>query len=231
MLIQRPGNQRGTSQYGWLQSYHSFSFARYYDPRNMGVSVLRVINDDTVAPGAGFPTHGHRDMEIISYVIEGSIRHKDSSGHEAVLSAGEFQVMTAGSGISHSEYNDSSSAPLHFLQIWIIPNERNLTPGYKNKSVVGNKGMTLVASGQDQHDALFINQDVNLHLIRLSADETLSIPLDAERIAYFHLVKGQASIDEQPLKGGDASIVIEQKTAQLRCLEDAEFILFDLPRS
>lgn len=231
MLIHRPGNQRGTSNYGWLQSYHSFSFASYYDPRNMGVSVLRVINDDTVAPGAGFPTHGHRDMEIISYVIEGSIRHKDSSGHEAVLSAGEFQVMTAGSGISHSEYNDSTTDPLHFLQIWIIPDSRNLNPGYKNKSVIDSKGMTLVASGERQDEALFINQDVNLHLIRLSSDEAQTIPLDTQRIAYFHVVKGQASVDQQILNGGDASIVIEQENINLRSIKDVEIIFFDLPRA
>ncbi|MCY7295541.1 pirin family protein [Alteromonas sp. a30] len=231
MLITRSGEKRGLSQYGWLKSYHSFSFAGYYDPRNMGVSVLRVINDDTVAPGAGFPTHGHRDMEIISYVIEGSIRHKDSDGHEAVLSAGQFQVMTAGTGISHSEYNDSNVAPLHFLQIWILPNARNLEPRYEKKSIEDTQGMTLVASGQAHSNALFINQDVNLHLIRLSAGTSQTITLDPERIAYFHIVKGDASLESQRLLGGDAGIIIEQQQTTLHGEQDVEAILFDLPRA
>ena len=231
MLITRPGAKRGFSHYGWLQSFHSFSFAGYYDPRNMGVSVLRVINDDKVAPGAGFPTHGHRDMEIISYVIEGSIRHKDSDGHEAVLSAGEFQVMTAGSGISHSEYNDSDSKPLHFLQIWILPNARNLEPRYENKAIGEAQGMTLVASGQEKTGALFINQDVNLHLIRLSANASQTVTLDPERIAYFHIVKGKATLEAHSLTGGDAGIVIEQKQTTLHSEDDVEAILFDLPRA
>ena len=135
MLYSRKSSERGYSNYGWLKSYHSFSFASYYDRRCRGVSVLRVLNDDKVDGGAGFPTHGHRDMEIISYVVDGSIRHRDSDDHEAVLSAGELQVMTAGTGISHSEYNDSKQDPLHFLQIWITPNAKGLKPRYEKKRI------------------------------------------------------------------------------------------------
>jgi redox-sensitive bicupin YhaK (pirin superfamily) len=134
MIILRPANERGTANFGWLDSKHSFSFGRYYDPEHMGFSALRVINDDSVAPGAGFATHGHRDMEIISYVLQGSIAHKDSEGNVEVLPAGEFQLMSAGSGITHSEYNASQTDPLKFLQIWIQPNTLGSSPGYQQKN-------------------------------------------------------------------------------------------------
>lgn len=202
MLIVHKSDDRGYSDYGWLQSHHSFSFAGYYDPKYMGVSVLRVINDDVVAPSGGFPTHGHRDMEIISYITSGSIRHKDTSGHETVLSKGELQVMTAGTGIQHSEFNDSNVEPLHFLQIWILPNKKGLKPRYENRPALDEHGVNLVASGKEEDNVLFINQDVSIFLIRLSASEIKTIQVEPSRVAYLHIIKGKTTLDGHELGKG-----------------------------
>ena len=171
MINIRPSDERGRANHGWLQSRHTFSFASYYDPRFMGVSALRVINDDKVAPGNGFATHSHADMEIISYVKKGAIQHKDSMGNIETLPAGEFQLMSAGTGVTHSEYNPSTQEPLEFLQIWIQPNVYGIKPGYQQKKFPNHDGLQLIASPDARAGSLRLHQDACLHQLRLNADQ------------------------------------------------------------
>jgi hypothetical protein len=181
MIEIRPSEQRGPSDLGWLQSRHTFSFAGYYDPQHMGVSALRVINDDRVAPGAGFATHSHQDMEIISYVKQGSIEHRDSMGNVQVLPAGEFQLMSAGTGVTHSEYNPSSSERLEFLQIWIEPNQYGIEPAYQQKRFAGRTGLQLIASPDGRESSLLVHQDACLYQLLLATDQRDSHALEDGR--------------------------------------------------
>lgn len=232
MSYYRHGNTRGFVDLGWLQSRHSFSFGSWYDPAYMGQSVLRVINDDTVSPGAGFGTHGHRDMEILSYVIQGTMEHRDSMGHVQRMSAGEFQLMSAGTGVTHSEYNASSSEVLKFLQIWILPQQAGLTPSYQQRSFPweeDQEGRRLVVSPDGREGSLQIHQDVELYVLRPRAGQALSHDRGAQRGLYLHLIKGAVTIGEQSLTPGDAYYLDDRQALELRAESDSEALLFDLP--
>lgn len=196
---------RGRGSHGWLNSFHSFSFANYYNPARMGFSDLRVINDDTVTPGKGFGTHGHRDMEIISYVLEGRIAHKDSQGNVKMLPAGEFQLMSAGRGITHSEFNASNKEPLHFLQIWIEPDVRGGTPGYQQKDFSRNWGLTKVITPTGEDGTLKIKQDASLYQLLMRPDQTEKLILEDGRKAYIHLIDGELELPGYTLRAGDGA--------------------------
>ncbi|WP_127023716.1 pirin family protein [Rheinheimera mangrovi] len=195
--------ERGRAHFGWLKSQHTFSFGDYYNPKQMGFSELRVINDDEVAAGAGFPTHGHKNMEIISYVLEGKIAHKDSAGNEEILPAGEFQLMSAGKGISHSEYNASNTDRLKFLQIWIQPNQLNGAPGYQQKDFGQAVGLTEVITADGRNGTLTIKQDASLSQLILLASQQQEIQVKPGRAYYLHLINGELTVAEQLLKPGD----------------------------
>lgn len=231
MITLRPAQERGHANHGWLDSYHSFSFANYYDPEHMGVSALRVLNDDTVDPAAGFPSHSHSDMEIISYVIEGALEHKDNMGNGSVIRPGEVQRMSAGHGISHSEYNASKEKTLNFLQIWIVPNKQGLEPGYAQKdfSEELNDRLCLVASPDGREGSLSIHQDVLLYASRLKMDDVLQYPLEYGRTAYLHLAKGEAIVNGVHMHGGDGITIRDETAVEISTEQKAELLLFDLP--
>ncbi|KFZ38148.1 pirin [Shewanella mangrovi] len=229
MITIRAAADRGRANFGWLQSKHTFSFGRYYDPAFMGVSALRVINDDTVAPAAGFDTHGHRDMEIISYVTEGVIQHKDSYGHEMTLPAGEFQLMSAGSGITHSEYNGSDKAPLKFLQIWIQPNQTGTTPSYQQREFAQTAWLTEVVTPDGRNGTLQIKQDATVSKLVLGAEQQQSLTLNAERTYYVHIISGELQVDDIQLTAGDGATINAQTALQFNALTNIEALFFDLP--
>lgn len=222
-------SERGHANHGWLKSYHSFSFADYYDAQFMGFRSLRVINEDWVAPGGGFPTHPHRDMEIITYVISGALRHEDSLGHRAVMKAGEVQRISAGTGVAHSEFNDSRSEPVHLLQIWIMPERRGVTPGYAEKSFAEHReGIVLVASRDGRNDAIPINQDADVLLGKLQQPGTLRHVLRDNRHAWLQLFAGALIVNGETLEAGDAAAISDQSALELESRDAAEFLLFDL---
>ena len=223
------GDDRGRSQYGWLDSRHTFSFADYYDPDNKGVSELRVINDDIVAPGTGFETHSHRDVEIISYILEGAIEHKDSMGNITRLEAGDFQVMTAGTGITHSEYNPSPTARLRFLQIWIWPSSRGLTPSYAERAFPTNTKRQLIASPDGRDGSLLINQDATLERLQLTAGDSEILSVGTGRTGMLHIVSGALDTATASLGAGDALIVDDDSKLKLVVTADAEALWFNLP--
>ena len=226
----RRSSERGLTDLGWLHSRHTFSFGNYYDPSHMGLSALRVINDDRVEPGAGFGTHGHRDMEILSYVTQGIIAHKDSMGHTISLPAGEFQLMSAGTGVTHSEYNASDSAPLHFLQIWIVPDQKGLLPGYQQKRFESTSAMQLIASPDARDGSLLIHQDVLLHHIVLDAEQELVCPVRPDRAFYLHVIRGGMIIDGEQFDPGDGLGLIEEEAElALHGATKLEALFFDLP--
>lgn len=222
--------ERGRAHFGWLKSQHTFSFGDYYNPNQMGFSELRVINDDEVAAGAGFPTHGHRNMEIISYVLEGKIAHKDSAGNEEILPAGEFQLMSAGKGISHSEYNASSTERLKFLQIWIQPNQLNGEPGYQQKHFGQAPGLTEVITPDGRNATLTIKQDASLSQLILLSGQQQSMPVRSDRLYYLHLINGELTVADQSLKAGDG-IKLAQLTelSVLAGSDPVRALWFDLP--
>lgn len=228
MITLRKADERGKAHFGWLKSRHSFSFGSYYDPAHLGFSALRVINDDWVAPGAGFDTHGHRDMEIITLVLAGAIVHKDSAGNEKVLPAGEFQLMSAGSGVYHSEFNASQSAELRFLQIWIMPDKTGGAPGYQQQHFVSKPGLTLIASPDGQDGSLRVKQQAKLFRLILSGSEQSSYPL-AGRQVYLHLISGELSTGNMTLQPGDGLMVSAEAALQLTASQDSEALIFDLP--
>ncbi|ABI70068.1 pirin family protein [Shewanella frigidimarina] len=231
MITLRPASERGKANFGWLDSKHSFSFGSYYDPYHMGFSALRVINDDSVAPGAGFATHGHRDMEIISYVLEGSIAHKDSEGNVEVLPAGEFQLMSAGSGITHSEYNASKTDPLKFLQIWIQPNTLGNTPGYQQKNFGQAVGLTTIATPTGENGTLQIKQNATLSQLILASKSEITYQIATDRKMYVHQVAGELNIEDQQLTIGDGAKLTDITTVTLVNPTDtqATALIFDLP--
>ena len=231
MITLRRGNERGHANHGWLDSYHSFSFANYYDPQHMGVSRLRVINDDTVAPGAGFGTHGHANMEIISYVLAGALEHKDSMGNGSIIRPGEVQRMSAGSGIQHSEFNASSEEEVKFLQIWIVPNVSGVQPSYEQKNFSTElPGQLRLAASPDGRDAsLTIHQDAYVYAGKPQDGQALSHPLAAKRTAYLHVANGQLELNGTPLQGGDGATITHEPTITLVGKDKAEVLLFDLP--
>lgn len=231
MITVRHADDRGRANFGWLDSKHTFSFGHYYDPKHMGFSALRVINDDTVTPGAGFDTHGHRDMEIISYVLDGEIAHKDSEGNIKSLPAGEFQLMSAGSGIYHSEFNHSDTAPLHFLQIWIQPNVTGQQPGYQQKDFGQNNGLTTIATPTGENGTLMIKQDASLHQLILPVDSEVELPIGEGRCVYVHQIEGNLTVDNTSLQPGDGAKVEAQNMLKFRNLGQApvKALVFDLP--
>ncbi|KAB0300346.1 pirin family protein [Vibrio fortis] len=231
MITLRHADDRGTANFGWLDSKHTFSFGHYYDPKHMGFSALRVINDDLVKPGAGFDTHGHRDMEIISYVLEGVIEHKDSEGNVQTLPAGEFQLMSAGSGIYHSEYNGSQSEDLKFLQIWIQPNTVGNKPGYQQKDFGNNTGLTAIATPDGRDGTLHIKQDATLHQLILEPGQSIELPIINGRNVYVHQVTGQLLVDDVLLDAGDGAKVEAQNQLNFanQSCESVTALVFDLP--
>jgi redox-sensitive bicupin YhaK (pirin superfamily) len=229
MITLRPSQARGYANHGWLKSYHSFSFANYYDPNYLGWRSLRVINEDRVSPGAGFDTHGHRDMEIITYVLEGSLEHKDSLGNGSIIKPGEIQRMSAGTGIFHSEYNASPSELVHFLQIWILPSEKNLEPSYEQQAIATGKNLQLLASSQPTPGALKIHQDVSLYRGLLAPGDRLTYPLAPNRYPWIQMVRGSLQLEDLTLSAGDGAAI--EATPQLELVaqeSQTEFLLFDL---
>ena len=222
-------DDRGRSQYGWLDSRHTFSFADYYDPDNKGVSELRVINDDIVAPGTGFETHSHRDVEIISYILEGAIEHKDSLGNITRLETGDFQVMTAGTGVTHSEYNPSPTKRLRFLQIWIWPDTKGLTPTYAEKAFPTNTKRQLIASPDGRDGSLLINQDATLERLQLTAGDSEVLSVGTGRTGMLHIVSGALDTATVSLGAGDALVIDDSSKLQIAVTADAETLWFDLP--
>jgi hypothetical protein len=231
MIRLRRSNDRGQTKVGWLDSRHTFSFGDYHDPEHMGFSDLRVINEDRVMPGKGFPTHSHRDMEIITHVLEGALAHKDSTGTSSVIRVGDVQRMSAGTGISHSEYNASQTEPVHFLQIWILPNEAGLKPGYEQRSfdLEKNSGTwVLVAAPEARDGAVKVHQDAELSLAVLPRGEKLTYSLKPGRRAWLQVARGKATLNGSALEAGDGAAISEESVLDLRALEDAEILLFDL---
>ena len=225
-------NQRGHANHGWLNTYHTFSFADYYNPDMMGFRSLRVINEDRVTVGQGFGTHGHANMEILSYVVEGAIAHKDSTGGEEILRPHEWQRMTAGGGIRHSEYNPSKTDPLHFYQIWILPEKEGLTPGYEQKMFAPDDKsgkLKLVASNDARDGSLKINQDVWVFDSILNEGEAVSYDLTEKRYGFLQVVKGSLELNGETLRASDGAAISAEELLKIKALvHGTEFILFDL---
>ena len=232
MITLRRSQERGYADHGWLKSFHSFSFADYHDPAHMGFGPLRVINEDRVAPGTGFGTHGHRDMEIISYVLDGELAHRDSMGNGSVIRPGDVQRMSAGSGVRHSEFNHAQDRTTHFLQIWIEPNVTGIAPSYEEKrfSEADKQGrLRLVASPDGADGSVRIHQDARMYVSRLAPGQSLSAELAAGRLGYLHLVRGALTVNGERLAGGDAAKVRDETQLQISAGADSELLLFDLP--
>jgi redox-sensitive bicupin YhaK (pirin superfamily) len=230
-LTLRKSDERGHADHGWLDSYHTFSFADYYDPAHMGFRSLRVINQDIIAPGGGFPTHPHRDMEIFSVMVEGALAHKDSMGNARVLKPGQIQMMSAGKGVQHSEFNPSKDEISHLLQIWIQPNERGLTPSYTEwhpDPAKDKDSKVLVISPDGRDNSATIHQDASIYRIRLEPGASTTHDVAAKRGVWFQLIKGKATINGAPLEAGDAASTEEAGTLTVQASEDAEALLFDL---
>ncbi|TWI66535.1 hypothetical protein IP91_02353 [Pseudoduganella lurida] len=229
----RRSEERGVANHGWLDSRHTFSFGHYHDPRHTGFGPLLVINEDKVMPGQGFGTHGHRDMEIISYVLEGALEHKDSMGNGSVLRYGDVQRMTAGTGVRHSEFNHSDTERVHFLQIWIQPSAAGIAPGYEEKhfSPASKQGKLRLVASQDGRDgSVTIHQDAAIYATLLNEGDSATHVLDEERLAYVHVIRGTVSVNGTPLKGGDALKLSRETQVALTNAEAAEVLVFDLPQ-
>ena len=232
MLSIRRGDERGYADHGWLKSFHSFSFADYHDPQYMGFGPLRVINEDRVAPGMGFGTHGHRDMEIISYVLDGELAHKDSLGNGSVIRPGDVQRMSAGTGVRHSEFNHSSTQVTHFLQIWVEPSVQGIAPGYEEKrfEVADKRGrLRLVASPDGAEGSVTIHQDACVFAGLFDGDERFTLTISRGRRAYIHVARGEITVDGERLTAGDAAMLTNAEGAALSGGKGAEVLAFDLP--
>lgn len=230
MITLRPANQRGHANFGWLDSHHTFSFGNYYDPAHMGFRALRVINEDRVTGGGGFDTHPHRDMEILTYVLSGALSHRDSMGNTATIGADEVQRITAGTGISHSEFNASETDPVHFLQIWIVPERRGLTPSYQEVAFPAEtrRGQWKLLAGPDNSGAIQINQDVKLYAALLNSGEQLSFPLAPERHGWLQVARGKVSLNGLSLEAGDGAAISQETQLAVQAHNEAEVLLFDL---
>jgi redox-sensitive bicupin YhaK (pirin superfamily) len=232
MLQIRKSEERGLADHGWLNSRHTFSFGHYYDPKHTGFGPLLVINEDKVTPAQGFGTHGHRDMEIISYVLEGELAHKDSMGNGSVLRYGDVQRMSAGTGVRHSEFNHSPTAGVHFLQIWIQPNVTGIQPSYEEKHFAPESKLgqlRLIASGDGREGSVLIHQDAAIYATILNGADSVEHALEKDRTAYVHVIRGKVSVNGTELKGGDALKVTNEQAVTLARAEAAEVLLFDLP--
>jgi redox-sensitive bicupin YhaK (pirin superfamily) len=231
MIVRRPASERGRANLGWLDSRHTFSFGDYHDPEHMGFRALRVINEDRVQPGRGFGTHGHRDMEILSYVLDGELGHKDNMGTGSVIRPGDVQRMSAGTGVLHSEANPSPSAPVHFLQIWILPERRGLAPGYEQKrfEAAEKQGqLRLVASPDGRDGSITVHQDVDLYASVLRPGEGARLELRPGRHAWIQVARGEVTLNGQALSQGDGAAVSEESAIELTGTQDAEVLVFDL---
>jgi len=231
MLTIRRARDRGHADHGWLDSHHTFSFADYYDRRHMGHGKLRVINDDTVAPGKGFGTHPHRDMEIISYVLEGALEHKDSMGNGSVIRPGDVQRMSAGTGVTHSEFNHSTTEPVHFLQIWILPDAAGHAPGYEQRFFdrADKRGrLRLVASATGRDGSVSLHQDADVLAGLFDGDESATYSTRPHRDLWLHVARGSVSVNGQPLEAGDGAAVSDEKTLRFADGRGAEVLLFDM---
>ncbi len=232
MMQARRSEERGHANHGWLDSFHSFSFGSYYDSEQMGVSNLRVINEDKVAPKGGFATHGHNDMEIISYVLDGALEHRDSMGNGSLIRPGDVQRMSAGTGVTHSEYNPSGDKPVHFLQIWLQPNRQGVDPGYEQRHfpVESRRGRwTLLVSPDGRDGSLKSHQDALLYGTILEDDDELTYQSDPRRPVYIHVARGSVRVNGERLHGGDAVSIAGESEIRLDGADDAEVLLFDLP--
>ncbi|MBI3451575.1 MAG: pirin family protein [Rhodospirillales bacterium] len=231
MIAVRPAAERGATRTGWLDSRHSFSFANYFDLNNMGFRTLLVINDDHVGPGGGFPAHGHRDMEILTYVLDGAVEHQDSLGSGSIIRPGDIQVMSAGTGIRHSEFNPSQTDPLRLLQIWILPEREGLKPRYEQKTVAwdaAGSGLRLVGSHDGNKDGVTIYQDVNVHAGRLSPNAEATLDLAPGRHAWVQMARGAARVNGTALTEGDGAAIVGETNLAFRADSPAEFLVFDL---
>jgi hypothetical protein len=230
MITLRKSSDRGRASHGWLDSRHTFSFADYYDPAYMGFGPLCVINEDRVAPGAGFPRHAHQDMEILSYVLEGALEHKDSLGTGSIIRPGDVQRMSAGTGIRHSEFNASKSDPVHFLQIWILPERTGIAPGYEQKTFAldGVKALLLVASGRGRNDALAIHQDADVYAGRLGESQTVRHDFHPQRLGWVQVARGTIALNGVTLEAGDGAAVERETELTMRAGRSAEVLLFDM---
>ena len=232
MLDVRKAGDRGFADHGWLRSFHSFSFADYHAPEHVGFGPLRVINEDRVAPGRGFGRHGHRDMEIISYVLDGALEHKDSIGTGSVIRPGDVQRMSAGTGVMHSEFNASATEPVHFLQIWIEPAERGISPAYEEKHFEPQEKrgrLRLIASADARDGSLTIHQDAYVYAGLFDGAERADHPLRTGRRAYVHVVSGDAAVNGRALEAGDAAKLTDVPSVTIENGRDAEVLLFDVP--
>lgn len=230
-IIRRPAAERGREKISWLDSRHSFSFANYYDPAHMGFRKLRVINDDRVSPNSGFGAHGHRDMEIISYVLEGELAHKDSIGNGSVIRPGDVQRMSAGTGVQHSEFNASQDEPTHLLQIWVIPQRAGDQPGYEEKrfDAADKRGRLRVIASPDGRDgSVTIHADASIYAALIDGAETATFALPKGRLAYVHVARGAVTVNGEALHAGDAAKLSDTETVKLENGESAEVLLFDL---
>jgi len=231
MIRIRKSNERGHADHGWLNTRYTFSFADYHDPEHMGFRSLRVINEDHIAAGAGFPTHPHRDMEIITYVVSGAVAHRDSSGGDGVIRAGELQHMSAGSGVQHSEFNASKTEPIHLLQIWILPERRGVAPNYDQitlRDVPGPGPLKLVASRAGDDGRLQINADANLFVGQLDAGEKVEHALAPRRHAWLQLISGKLTLNGQSLEAGDGAAISDEQSLVIAAQTPVHFLLFDL---
>lgn len=230
MISVRKSQDRGHFQADWLDSYHTFSFDTYYDPAHMGFRTLRVINQDRVQAGAGFPLHPHRDMEILSFVLAGALRHKDNLGHEEVIRAGEVQRITAGKGVMHSEFNPSDKEEVHFLQIWVLPEEKGLTPSYEKKQFEPKEpnSLQLLASRDGRDGSAILHQDVTLYSAEVETGRAVEYRLSEGRYAWIQVIRGELELGGQRLEAGDGAAISEERALSLTSRDKARFILFDL---
>ena len=232
MITIRKAGSRGHTLLDWLDSHHTFSFGEYYDPAAMGFSVLRVINDDVVAARGGFPTHPHNNMEIVTWVLSGALEHRDSMGNGSVIRPGDAQRMTAGTGVTHSEFNASKTDPVHLLQMWLLPDRRGLAPGYEQRNFAESERrgrMRLVASPDGDDGSVTIHQDARLNDGVLSAGEAIAHPLDGKRKGWLHVARGAIRVNDAMLKAGDGAAIEDESALKLAASEQSEVLLFDLP--
>ena len=231
MMTIRHGNERGHAQHGWLDSHHTFSFADYYDPAHMGFRALRAINEDRVDPGEGFPPHPHRDMEIVSYVLDGALEHKDSMGTGSVIRPGDVQRMSAGTGVRHSEFNASKTDPVHFLQIWIIPDAAGLAPGYEQKRFgpEDKQGRLRVVASRDGRDgSVKLNSDTVLYAGLFAKGESAELALPPGRHAWVHVARGSVRVNGRDLAAGDGAAISDEKAVRVEGIDSGEVLVFDL---
>jgi len=231
MISLRKSSERGHADHGWLNTYHTFSFASYYDPVHMGFRSLRVMNEDRVAPGRGFGTHSHQDMEIVSYVLQGALEHKDSLGTGEVLLPGEFQRITAGTGIAHSEFNPSKDQPTHFYQIWLLPERNGLTPGYEQNRFDDSElrnALRIVASPEGENGSLTIHQDARIYLSKLDTEKAVEFDLLPGRHAWLQVLRGAVNLNGTTMETSDGAAISNESKLTIRAKSDAEIMLFDL---